>query len=321
MPSMAQIGGEENDCNEYPSGNDGLDDLLPISAMCHHDCSALYVDEAECQTSYNRRMRILLTNDDGIHAPGLAALYRSIADLGEVHVVAPATVQSAMSHAVTFHRELEATPTTVLDDNGEAVFEGMAVDGSPADCVKLGVNYLVEPPVDLLVSGMNRGANVGVNVLYSGTVAAAAEGAILGVPAIAVSLLIADPREVDFDLAAGWARPAMDALVAMGIDPGIVMNVNVPATDGRKPPRGVAVAPVCPSPLVDEYEALPTDAGATRYRVQSSLRFRETSPESDVAALFEGRLTVSPLRFDVNLPDELGALRRRFASMSFDAPR
>ena len=128
-------------------------------------------------------MFILLTNDDGISAPGLVALYRELHSLGEVAVVAPESVQSATGHGITLNQPLLTRKVTVED-----AFTGIAVDGRPADCVKLAVAQLLPRTPDLVVSGMNSGANTGINVVYSGTVAAAIEAAFLGLPAIAVSL-------------------------------------------------------------------------------------------------------------------------------------
>src|ERR1700710_36064 len=141
-------------------------------------------------------MLILLTNDDGIRAPGIIAMYRELLKLGEVAVVAPETVQSATGHGITITTPLLTNRVTV-----ENAFTGIAVDGRPADCVKLAINQLLPRRPDLVVSGLNAGANVGINVLYSGTVAAALEAGFLGVPAIALSLLT-DRAVPDYALAA-----------------------------------------------------------------------------------------------------------------------
>jgi 5'-nucleotidase len=148
-------------------------------------------------------MRILHTNDDGISAIGLAAIHEATATLGDRLVVAPASGQSAESHGITFHRPL-MVKTAALDFGGE----GIAVEGTPADCVKLTLRALwterhgTGTRPDLVISGMNHGANVGVNVIYSGTVAAAVEAAFLGVPAIAVSLMLGDRTRI------AWRRAA-----------------------------------------------------------------------------------------------------------------
>ena len=138
-------------------------------------------------------MLILLTNDDGISAPGLVALYRELLELGEVEVVAPATVQSATGHGITL-----STPLLTTRMNVENAFTGIAVEGRPADCVKLAVSQIVKRAPDLVVSGMNSGANVGINVIYSGTVAAAIEAAFLGLPSMAVSLHLRSENPPDY---------------------------------------------------------------------------------------------------------------------------
>jgi 5'-nucleotidase len=130
-------------------------------------------------------MRILLSNDDGILAPGLAALHAAVRDLGEATVVAPSSPQSAAGHSITLKTPLVVHRVQVGD--GEASFWGSSVDGRPADCVRLAVRKLLGRWPDVVLSGINAGANVGVNVFYSGTVAAAAEAAMLGIPAVALS--------------------------------------------------------------------------------------------------------------------------------------
>src|SRR3954451_8235792 len=130
-------------------------------------------------------MLILLTNDDGIQAPGIVAMYRELVKLGEVHVVAPETVQSATGHGITITTPMLTQKVEIADG-----IVGTAIDGRPADCVKIATARLLPRPPDLVVSGINSGANVGINVIYSGTVAAAIEAAFLGLPAIAVSLYL-----------------------------------------------------------------------------------------------------------------------------------
>src|SRR3954447_22789104 len=149
-------------------------------------------------------MLILLTNDDGINAPGIVALYRELVKLGDVHVVAPETVQSATGHGITLTTPLLTNKVTI--ENG---FTGIAVDGRPADCVKLAVAKLLPRTPDLVVSGMNSGANVGINVIYSGTVAAAIEAAFLGLSSIAVSLFLRKEVETDY---AGAAKLGVETI-------------------------------------------------------------------------------------------------------------
>src|SRR5215470_590723 len=154
-------------------------------------------------------MRILLTNDDGVYAPGLRALRKELQNLGEVVVVAPATEQSAVGHSITLLTPLLVQE--VLDEHNQPM--GWAVEGRPADCVKLALLELLPDPPELVVSGMNAGSNAGINVLYSGTVAAAIEGAFYRQTAIAVSLEY-DKKIYDFPAGARYARQVIEQIIA-----------------------------------------------------------------------------------------------------------
>src|SRR3954470_11951780 len=157
-------------------------------------------------------MLILLTNDDGIHAPGLVAMYRELTKLGEVHVVAPETVQSATGHGITIDTPLLTSRVTVQD-----TITGVSVAGRPADCVKLAAAKLLPRAPDLVVSGINSGANVGINVLYSGTVAAAIEAAFLGLPAVALSLYLRSNIPADYARTAELSRRVIEQILDSGL--------------------------------------------------------------------------------------------------------
>lgn len=254
-------------------------------------------------------MRILLTNDDGITAPGLAALHHAVQHLGEVVTIAPASVQSAMSHSVTFHRPIATRRVEVQSDEPPASFTGTAVEGSPADCVKLALARLLDSPVDLVVSGINAGANIGINVIYSGTVAAAMEAGFLGVPAIAVSLHIGDARKTRWARAAELARGVIEQAVQGPLRPHSVLNVNIPVLDGGAEPVGVRVVPISTSPLFDRYDESENPAGDRQYEAMGGLRFRHTPPDSDVEAVFARHITLTPLHFDMTDHARLAAWR------------
>ncbi len=253
-------------------------------------------------------MRILLTNDDGIDAPGLAAMYEAIAAMGDVQVVAPAKVQSATSHAITFHRPIHVKEKTV-DLPGGGSFTGMAVDGRPADCVKLALDHLTPGPVDLVISGMNAGANVGINVIYSGTVAAAREAAFIGVPAIAVSLHLGDRTAIRWSLAAAHARRAIDRVLLGPFQRHALININVPILDHRDEPRGMKVARISTSSMVTEYEIEPQGDDTHTYQVCNGMTFREVADDTDARALLDGYLTLTPLHFDLTDTEQLAAWR------------
>src|SRR3954470_13358430 len=185
-----------------------------------------------------RTMRILLTNDDGIYAPGLRALRTELLKLGTVTVVAPATEQSAAGHSVTLLTPLLVNE--VYEDDGKA-FVGWAVEGRPADCVKLALLELLPDPPDVIISGMNAGSNAVINVLYSGTVAAAIEGAFYRHTSIAVSLEY-DKKIYDFPTGAKYARQVIEQILARRPPEGSLFNVNIPVLE-RGPIRGVKVLP------------------------------------------------------------------------------
>src|SRR5262249_10171972 len=172
-------------------------------------------------------VRILLTNDDGIHAPGLRALRAELRKLGEVVVVAPATEQSAVGHSITL-----STPLVVQQVFDEAKeFLGWAVEGRPADCVKLALLELLPEPPDLVVSGLNAGSNAGINVLYSGTVAAAIEGAFFRQTSIACSQEYSKAAPPDLARGAALARRVIEQVLAHRPAGGALFNVNIPSLE------------------------------------------------------------------------------------------
>src|SRR5580704_2787300 len=179
-------------------------------------------------------MLILLTNDDGILAPGLLAMYRELTKLGDVRVVAPDTVQSATGHGITVATPILTNEVKVGDD-----FTGTSVGGRPADCVKLAIAKLLPRMPDLVISGINSGANVGINVIYSGTVAAAIEAAFLGCPAIAVSLYLRHDRPIDYARTAVFAMQTIGRILDAGLRPGQVASVNLPPLNHDENPAGI----------------------------------------------------------------------------------
>jgi 5'-nucleotidase len=239
-------------------------------------------------------MRILLTNDDGIHAPGIKAMWRELKKLGEVIVVAPETVQSATGHGITI-----AQPLLTSEVQGEDGYGGIAVDGRPADCVKVAINQIIEGSVDLVVSGMNSGVNVGINVIYSGTVAAAIEAAFLGLPSIAVSLHLDHNIKTNHARAATWGRETIEKILAAGLNKGEVASINLPAMREGESPLGVKVVRQCIEPWVDTYEERRDPRGRKYYWNSSIYSLGRTQDDTDVAAIREKYITVTPLQFDL----------------------
>jgi 5'-nucleotidase len=253
-------------------------------------------------------MRILLSNDDGILAPGLAAMRQELARLGHVDVVAPSSPQSAAAHGITVNG-----PVAVQKVHVQGEFFGHSVDGRPADCVKLAIRELLEMPPDLVVSGINDGANVSINVLYSGTVAAAAEGALLGFPAVAVSLKWGQER--DFNRAARLALPIIRQLLDLGLTPGQLINVNIPDLTAGDP-LGVRVVPMATRIMEDRFARHTAPDGRDYYWLVSD-KFTEatTAVHGDLDAIEERYISITPLHFDLTRYDQLDALKQHHWSV------
>ncbi len=238
-------------------------------------------------------MRILVTNDDGIYAEGLGVLTREISELAECVVVAPETEQSAVGHAITLYR-----PIMIREVRKKGEFLGYAVRGTPADCVKIGVKELVGKPIDMVVSGINVGANVGINVLYSGTVSAATEASILNIPAVAVSLDTRD-SSADFGPAARFVKKLIPLVMNSPFLKRITLNVNVPALR-EEDFKGVAVTRQGAARLVEEFDRRFDPRGNAYYWLAGETLLPETEGlESDACALRRGFITITPIKFDL----------------------
>jgi len=249
-------------------------------------------------------MRILLTNDDGIFAPGLAALYKQLTDLGDVTVVAPTDSQSGASHSVTFFEPLGCTKVEI-----PGLFTGFGVHGSPADCVKLAAMQLHDEPIDLVVAGINNGANVGINVYYSGTVAAAMEAAFLGIPSVALSL--AAEREMDFDKAAEYCLGVLKKLTPL--QQGDVINVNIPQLS-RGEPKGMRVVPQATGGFHEYYIPQKNGDSETVFQLAGGA-YRPEEVSVDTTTLSEQYITVTPLLADMTDHEKTHALKSRLDSL------
>lgn len=232
-------------------------------------------------------MNILLCNDDGIRAPGIIAMREALCGRGhEVSVVAPDGERSASGHAITWQRPFRVRKTEILP----GIF-GWAVDGTPADCARIGIME-VFPQADFVVSGINLGANTGIDTLYSGTVAAALEGVLLGIPAMAVSVGWAE--EPDYPAAAGIAADMLEHLAMHPMPEGMLCNLNVPPNPPAGQVRGVRLAPLNGNSLFAGFKRISGEAADTWYATRSHTR-PEPAPGSDWALLAEGYATVTYL--------------------------
>ncbi len=262
-------------------------------------------------------MRILLTNDDGIYAPGLGALYQELKKDFELIIVAPESERSAVGHAITLTRPLRVKS---VQRNGG--FYGYAVSGTPADCVKIGVQELLEEPPDMVLSGINLGSNVGVNVLYSGTVSAATEGAFLGVQSAAVSL---DTREnPDFRFAARFCRELIKFITAHGLGDGTALNVNIPALPWDKI-QGVAIARQGLSRHLERFERRVDPRGNIYYWLSGETPLENNDCEADAYHLKENRITLTPITYDLTSVKEIERLKAfpmpKFRELDSDRPK
>ena len=237
-------------------------------------------------------MRILLTNDDGIYAPGLAAFEREARMLGDVTIVAPAVEQSGVGHSITFLRPLVVNE--IFDGDRR---RGWAVEGSPADCVKLGIfEYCGERP-DLVLSGINGGLNAGINVLYSGTVAAAIEGAFFGITSVAVSLEFSE--HADFARAAVLARGAIEQILERKSPAPQLYNLNIPTAALTAAEPKLRVVPMGLDHYGEQYEKRVDPRGRNYYWAAYERRNPNRHAETDLTALSDGHMTLTPLDFDL----------------------
>uniref|UniRef100_A0A7C2K1F1 5'-nucleotidase SurE n=1 Tax=Schlesneria paludicola TaxID=360056 RepID=A0A7C2K1F1_9PLAN len=244
---------------------------------------------------------ILLANDDGIHSPGLQALADALAEWGDVTVVAPQIEQSGVGHTITYLH-----PLLAHREHRGGKFFGWRVEGSPADCVRLGILEFCPRQPDLVISGINAGCNVGINVLYSGTVAAAIEGAFFGIPAIAVSQWLDSPA--DYAATARRAVALAKQLLPLAPTGGMLWNVNFPANQPDWP-RGVRVTAMGVRRHSETLERRIDPRGRTYYWTGwEPLRSHHSDPGTDLEALQQGYITITPLRFDLTDSVSVAAL-------------
>ena len=244
-------------------------------------------------------MKILLTNDDGIYAEGLCALYEALFSEHEVYIVAPESERSAVGHAITIHYPLRVNKVK----RGKH-FWGYAINGTPADCVKLAIYELVGE-VDLVISGINRGANVGINILYSGTVSAATEAKILGYSALAVS--IDGYEDIDYCFCANFVADLVWNLKNLPLKQPFCLNINFPNLSPCSI-KGVKIVKQSKARLIEHFDRR-TDLHGKVYYWQGVEQHTETDPETDVVALKQGYITVTPLQYDLTDYEGLNAIK------------
>lgn len=264
-------------------------------------------------------MRILIANDDGVDAPGIWALYKEISKIADTTVVAPASERSAVGHAISVYNEI-----TLRRHIREEAPWAYGIDGTPADCVKMALTTIMkDSPPDLVISGINRGQNTGTSILYSGTVAAALEATMSGIPALAVSLAVLTPFQgeklsstpdsavelafnrtlartpEDFAVAARFAARLAGTVQKRGLPKGVLLNVNVPFVPENQL-RGVVVSKMGHSVFVDEFQVVNEVGGVIAYRNIGDRLIPSTAGDDwDDLVLRENKVSITPLHYDL----------------------
>lgn len=246
---------------------------------------------------------ILITNDDGIDSDSLMPLADALAEIGTVHIIVPERNWSAAGHSITIYRPVRCRPTKLRD--GRPAF---MTDGSPTDCVRLAVLGFLKVQPNLVVSGINRGANLGDDITYSGTVAAAMEGLLSNIPSFAISVN-AFGADIDFRPAASFAALLSQNLFAHRLSSDVLLNVNVPAL-GREQIKGVAVTRLGKRHYRDQLLERLDPYGNPYYWLSGPATVAESESGTDVAALADGMISVTPVYLDLTSHELLDELRR-----------
>ena len=244
-------------------------------------------------TSESTRPLILVTNDDGITAPGIRNLVESIVDLGDVVVVAPDSHQSGMGHAITISNILRMSP----HDFGMPGVQAYKTTGTPVDCVKLAIYKILDRKPDVLVSGINHGSNASINVIYSGTMSAAVEGALEGIPSVGFSLCDF-AEDADFSASRNVARTVTQKVLKHGTPAGTCLNVNIPKV-APEDLRGIKVCRQGAGHWADSFEEREAPGGRTYYWMTGNFTDVDKGEDTDEWALKHGYVSVVPVQYDM----------------------
>ena len=237
-------------------------------------------------------MRILLTNDDGINARGLHAILHELNTIAEIYLAAPRTEQSGTGHSITVFDPIKAVEARI-----PGIKKGWLIGGTPVDCVKLATKRLISEPIDLVVSGINHGSNMGTDVLYSGTVSAATEGVIMGYPAIAISLDTYDDS-ADFSFAAAFTRRLVTAMLKETMPRTTLFNVNLPLL----PPehiKGIRMTKLGHRNYDNLFEERRDPRGNVYYWLGGGVLNEDQDEDSDVYAVSQGYISITPIHLDL----------------------
>lgn len=241
----------------------------------------------------SKKPLILVTNDDGIHAPGISTLVAVMNTIGDVIVVAPDSPQSSMGHAITLNNTLYAEEVTVQDGRHRA----FSCSGTPADCVKIAVRELLDRKPDLCVSGINHGSNASINVVYSGTMSAAIEAGIEGIPAIGFSLLNYD-WHANFDPCKPFVKTIVEQVLKQGLPKGIVLNVNIPDSP-QGSIKGIKVCRQAKANWIEEFDKRKNPQGRDYYWLSGKFVNLDNGDDTDIWALENNYVSMVPTQFDL----------------------
>lgn len=260
-------------------------------------------------------MKILLTNDDGIHARGIQTLWQEFSALQDsvVTIAAPDRERSATSQAITMHSPIRVDEYPLNGSNLKA----WSIGGTPADCVKIAVEALMETPPDIIVSGINHGPNLGTDVLYSGTVSAAIEGALHGIPSLAVSLDSWQSR--DFSVAASFIKTLALYIIEHPLPTNTLLNVNIPALSAEEI-SGVSITKLGVRQYENIFERRSDPRGRTYYWMGGKLVNNDNDPNSDIVALQKGRISITPVHFDLTSYDLMEQMQQLPALLNWSKP-
>lgn len=236
-------------------------------------------------------MKILVCNDDGIDSLGIYTLAEALKEIGEVTVVAPLKEQSAIGHAITMQ-----VPLRVIKYHKNGEFFGHAVDGTPADCVKMGIKNIMQTPPDIVISGINHGSNTAINIIYSGTVSAAREAAIMDIPSIAIS--VTSHTTTNFNFAAKVAKMLAKEIAGKDLPLGTLLNINVPDVPEEEI-AGILLTRQGKSKWDDMYEQRKDPYGREYFWLTGILKEVDTEIETDQAAIKKNYVSVTPIHFDL----------------------
>lgn len=240
-------------------------------------------------------MNILVTNDDGIYSNGIKALVSALSEKGTVYVCAPESQKSACGHGITV-----STPVMVNEVNSiEGVKKAWKISGTPADCVKLGVSVLAKEKIDFVFSGINHGANLGTDVLYSGTVSGAVEGILLGIPSAAVSLDALRPSSDDFEAAKKITSEVFDQMCHKELEPDTLLNINIPFIPAEEI-KGVRITRLGVREYDENFQARKTPFGNDYYWYGGKpVQNDQMEEDIDVRAVQEGFISITPIHYDL----------------------